>query len=826
MKSFFLAIAVFLTGGLAAIDNNYEDLRNLLVNPEFDFHSYVNHRDGKAISFVARNAAGWNTDGPADVAYMRESHIPQPILPPLAVRNGVKIEAGKRIYQFFTLPEARLVPGNRISLTFWGTPGVKASIKQLKFDSETGTWSPGEFGFADKRTFPKHSRGELVVATQNSLTVEQPEGKPFATRLYSIENILVNGDFSDKNVSNSEHTYLAGIEIEFANVTDHDAWVFAPGLIKSPNSIQPVGKLRETPTVYRHIPRTIQKLWKGEPIHIIVMGSSIDRASANPPLYPYNEDPASPDFKKPLCDAYDGKFSASMLDRPDLDDYLAQPRHYFSYGGRLKRELMVKFNLPADKILINFMAADGSCIGESHSGLKAYCDLAIAPSPELNGHKSGKTWQQLYPALFARPEGPRPDLIIYGSGANEKTDTPNEVAVFEGAIRYIQRNYPGTEFLFCQFQRQGSYTPNPGDLQALALRYQIPVIDYGLISDLMNRTSHNYANVPADGHPQAAAHYIWFKQIEQAFECHDPIVTGQAQLQLPERVHPNTYGWEGEMAPYREGSPRLFRPNAFILDDAAFNCWGSYAGKQCAIRINGKDVGSPRTSFPRIDLRNSIFRFGNQSIGDRYVLEMNAENAKFTGVDSKVCPNRQFLCISSPLWRGNDLKPQKYESRTGYPYGSRTITLAAGESVEINAVGTDFSVVWVDAVNSGKLKAELDGKEAFTVSAAEPYKFADDSTMFMENRKGILNRPYGVHTLKLTAVDGPVQVMGLYTYDARSNRANERVLRGYASPGATVQFNPPFKAIPLVNTNCAVEQIDTAQLKFGQGTGFYEIIGE
>ncbi len=826
MKSFLLAVSVLFAGCLAAIDNNYEDLRNLLVNPEFDFHSYVNHRDGKAISFVARNAAGWNTDGPADVAYMRESHIPQEILSPLSVRNGVKIEAGKRIYQFFTLPEARLVPGNRISLSFWGTPGIKASIKQLKFDSETGTWSPGEFGFADKRTFPKHSRGELVVATQNSLTVELPEGKPFATKLYAIESVLIDGDFSDKNESNSEHTYLAGIEIEFANVTDHDTWLFAPGLIKSPNSIQPVGKLRETPTVYRHIPRTIQKLWKGEPIHIIVMGSSIDRASANPPLYPYNEDPASPDFKKPLCDAYDGKFSASMLGRPDLDDYLAQPRHYFSYGGRLKRELMIKFNLPADKILINFMAADGSCIGESHSGLKAYCDLAIAPNPELNGHKTGKTWQELYPALFARPEGPRPDLIIYGSGANEKTDTPNEVAVFEGAIRYIQRNYPGTEFLFCQFQQRGVYTPNPGDLQALALRYQIPFIDYGMVSDLMNRTSSNFANVPADGHPQAAAHYIWFKQIEQAFECHDPIVTGQAQLQLPERVHPNTYGWEGEMAPYREDSPRLFRPGAFILDDAAFNCWGSYTGKACAFQINGKNIGSPRTPLARIDLRNSLFRFGNQSIGDRYVLEMKAENPKFTGVDSKICPNRQFICVSSPLWSGNDLKPQKYESKTGYPYGTQTITLAAGESTEISAIGTDFSVVWVDAANSGKLKAELDGKEAFTVSAAEPYKFTDDSTMFMENRKGILNRPYGVHNLKLTAIDGPVQVMGLYTYDARSNRANERVIRGYATPGATVQFNPPFKAIPLVNANYPIEQIDAAGLKFGQGTGFYEIIGE
>ena len=25
-----------------------------------------------------------------------------------------------------------------------------------------------------------------------------------------------------------------------------------------------------------------------------------------------------------------------------LEDHFAQPRHYFSYGGRLKRELMIK----------------------------------------------------------------------------------------------------------------------------------------------------------------------------------------------------------------------------------------------------------------------------------------------------------------------------------------------------------------------------------------------------------------------------------------------------------------------------------------------------
>ena len=179
------------------------------------------------------------------------------------------------------------------------------------------------------------------------------------------------------------------------------------------------------------------------------------------------------------------------------------------------------------------MACDGSGVGEAHSALKEYCSLSLPPSPEINGQKKGNSWKELYPGLFSRPEGPGPDLVIFGSGANEKTDTPDEIAVFEGMIRWIQQHYPNTEFLFCQFQNFGGYTSNPGDLQALSLRYQIPYMDFGKSGDDIVRWCNRYALVPLDGHPQAAAHYLWFKQLEKAFECWDPIVPGQAQLQLP-----------------------------------------------------------------------------------------------------------------------------------------------------------------------------------------------------------------------------------------------------------------------------------------------------
>ena len=43
----------------------------------------------------------------------------------------------------------------------------------MKLDSEDGTWIPSEFGMADERTFPRHARGELVVAKSYEVSSEQ-----------------------------------------------------------------------------------------------------------------------------------------------------------------------------------------------------------------------------------------------------------------------------------------------------------------------------------------------------------------------------------------------------------------------------------------------------------------------------------------------------------------------------------------------------------------------------------------------------------------------------------------------------------------------------
>ncbi|MCK5845220.1 MAG: hypothetical protein KAG97_10965, partial [Victivallales bacterium] len=471
---------------------------NLLLNSDFDFHSFVNHRNGKAVSYQSHNIAFWNNDAWGDVTVVRESHVKSDIRPELTTRNLIRIAPGKKFWQFFTLPEAALSHGEKISLNVFGyqnkLSALRAKIKLMKLDSEDGEWSPKDFGMTEKRVFSKHSRGELVVAKEYSVS-RKKKGRVEL----KIEGAEILGGFTLGNKSHSKDINTIGIVVEFENASkDGVVWIWHPCLTRGEESVDTLLNFRKMESWYRHIPRTIQKLWKGEPVHIILMGSSIDRGSANPPLYPYDENPKSKKFKTPLTDAYYGKFDTKVVGRPELNDYYGESRHYFSYAGRLRMELMRKFNLSVNKILLNFMACDGSCVGEAHSGLAEYCSLSIPPGENANGHKTGKTWKTLYPGIFSRPEGPRPDLVIFGSGANEKTDTPDEVAVFEGTIRWIQRHYPDTEFLCCQFQNKGSYTSNPGDLQALSLRYQIPYLDYGKVGDDLTRWCNRYAFVPRD----------------------------------------------------------------------------------------------------------------------------------------------------------------------------------------------------------------------------------------------------------------------------------------------------------------------------------------
>ncbi len=806
---------------------------NLLLNPRLEFHSFANHREGRAVNYESGNVAFWNTDAWGDITVMRESHAPAEVQPKFSTGNLVRIAPGKRFWQFFTLPEAGLAPGDVVSLIAYGwqpeAGALRASVRLMKIDSEDGEWTPADFGFSDERTFPRHSRGELVVARSYEATSDA-----MGRVELRIEGAEVIGNFTAGEESHSEDVNTVGIRVEFENTLEavegeeRNVWVFAPSLTAGTAAAPGLRPEREMQPLYRHIPRTIQKLWKGEAIHVILMGSSIDRGSANPPMYLYDEDPDSPTFKQPLSERI---FDAATVGRPELEGYFGWWQHYFCYTGRLKLELMRKFNLGPDKLLFNWMACDGSCIGEAHSGFADYASLAIPPEENANGHQSGRTWEELYPEIFTRPEGPGPDLVIFGSGANEKTDPPDEVAVFEGAIRWFQRHYPGVEFLFCMFQNAGGYTPNPGDLQALALRYGIPMCDYGIIGDRLTRWANLRTVVPRDGHPQAAGHYLWFKQLERAFECWDPIEAGQPQEYLPERVHANTYGWEGEMARFDQQSPRIVT-SRFILEDTAFNAFAGAEGDAAPVPvIDGVELSGARRSRPGYDPRNSWFRHGDLRLGDRHILEVRGPGAQLTYVDSKLCPNRRFIGVGSGQWSLGDANVTAFASEWGAPYGDRRAVLQPGAVFEIEVVATDLSVAYVDAADAGTLRVLVDGEERLVQPANVAFTDCDANAHYLENRRGILGLGYGLHRVRLEAVDAPVAILGIFTYDARPNRDAERRLTGLASPGESVMLTPAFRTRPLVIAHpplaIRLEDITPAQVTFsGDGPGTYEVVGE
>jgi hypothetical protein len=86
-----------------------------------------------------------------------------------------------------------------------------------------------------------------------------------------------------------------------------------------------------------------------------------------------------------------------------------------------------------------------------------------------------------------------------------------------------------------------------------------------------------------------------------------------------------------------------------------------------------------------------------------------------------------------------------------------------------------------------------------------------------------------MHTLRITPAERSVVLLGVFSYDARSNRRHERVLRGTAYPGETLRFATPFKARPIVlaTGGLHVQASAATEVEFaGEGPGGYEIVGE
>jgi hypothetical protein len=754
---------ILLTAALAgSTQAQMQTPQNLLLNGEFHFQSFDNSRDAKAVEYRSGSIPFWDQENYGDVEVIRAPRV-DGFKPRFPVDGVAVLHPGKTLSQFALLSEMKIGDGDVVSLSVLGhqiKPGaLQARVSQMRTDSEGGEWSPKDFGQSDVRAFPKMARGELIPsATQNAVSSAENDFE------IKIENIKIVSSAKENPNDGSNATNTVGLKIEFTNTSDADVWVYSPCLTRSTPAVNRVPAARALPDYYRYLPRTISKLRRGEPLHIIAMGSSIDRASANPPLYRYDEDPKSKTYKQPLSKG-DFLFDGAEVGHPEWTPTIGQWRHFFSYTGRMRLELMRRWNYPSNKILLNYMACDGSAIGESHSALQAWSTLSLPPNPETNGQSEGKSWQELYPAIFARPEGARPDLVVLGSGANEKIDGTDEIAAFEGAIRWYQHHYPNIEFVFCMWQNRESYTPNTGMLKDLSLRYGIPFIDFGREFDLATRDVNSYSLTPRDGHPQAGAHYIWGQQLAGAFQPTDPIKPGAPQQQLPERISEYTRGWEGEMQTYEAGSPRIVNEKAFVLDDTVVNLWSSSAQPTVGVLVDGqKRSGSRLKPMLKRDPRNSVFATGALSLGDRHILELTDADGKIAAVDSKIAFGREQIAAADARWNIPNKKVEAFNSAWGAPYGSQKVVLNPGEKATLQFQGDVVSIAWLDDAGAGVLRAAIDGVETWKQPTNQPFVFADGKKVFLENRKGIRNLSPGAHTLEVTALEKPVTLLGAFVY--------------------------------------------------------------
>ena len=57
--SSLLLVLIYVT---PSFSQGKSESTNILLNPAFDFHSFINHREGKVVSFSSHNLAFWNTD--------------------------------------------------------------------------------------------------------------------------------------------------------------------------------------------------------------------------------------------------------------------------------------------------------------------------------------------------------------------------------------------------------------------------------------------------------------------------------------------------------------------------------------------------------------------------------------------------------------------------------------------------------------------------------------------------------------------------------------------------------------------------------------------
>lgn len=738
--------------------------KNLLVNPEFKYLAPSPSSSSRGLYL-----AGWNIKkrGDIEICPMKEGFVKK------AVGNCVLVQPGKKFWQFMPLPELGPgLKGRKLKLAAEirqkEPSSVKIRLMLMGPESADGTWSPAEFGLEDTRIFSRHGRGELVVISEKNSCSGRTENERLETG-----ELVIDWNFKKTERSSSKYRNAVGIKVEFENISSSPAWVRWPLLAEGKNIPEGFVKGAPLPAYSKLIPRTMKKLLKGEPLHILALGSSLDRGSANPPLYLYDENPSSPTYKEPVPNSR--LFLPEAVGRPDLAGYIGFFQHYFAYTGRLRLELMKKFGHPVSKILLNLMACDGSSIGEGHSGFIEYTSFLSKPCPGINGHPEGKPWKSLYPQLFKKGNPP-PDLVIfgYGSGHNEQIDEPDTIAAYEGAVRLLQRHYPGVEFVSCTWPvRKGKDDITTGPMKKLCKYYNIPFID---IRELDRRLpeSVNFFALATDGiHFQTGAHYIWFKQLEKAFEIADAGQKWIAQKHLPPRMNKYSYSWEGDHITFTAPHPRIVENRMMIIEDTAFNVWASHnvpvttPPERMKIRINGKETAGAGRGGNLIQRnnRNSSFAYGRLEPGKRHIIEITGKEPSIIAADNKVVPGKTFYPAGSPKWL-TERKVERFTSGWGAPYGSRCFLLRAGEKIDIEAPGNLFSIAYIDQENGGRFEIRTGGKIK-RIDSSVPYVCSMGKKHYMENRQAISLTAYARRKITVTCLSGIVRILGLYAYDTR-----------------------------------------------------------
>ena len=180
---------------------------NLLLNPDFAFHSFSNSRVTGSKSYYAGAVACWDQEAHGDVEAVRAPRAGK-FRPRFTVDNVVVIHPGKCFSQFTLLAEVGLDHGERVSLSVHGhqtePDSLEASVHCVRLDSAAGEWSPSQFGQEDPRKFPRHSRGELVRGP--SYTGKSGASNDFELK---IENTEISGAFTESGDKSTDQPNTA-----------------------------------------------------------------------------------------------------------------------------------------------------------------------------------------------------------------------------------------------------------------------------------------------------------------------------------------------------------------------------------------------------------------------------------------------------------------------------------------------------------------------------------------------------------------------------------------------------------------------------------------